>query len=910
MGLLQVLGLPPPRQTVAPAGVLRSRTQQGAPPARGIGPGALQSNEPRAGPTNQQRGPAGEDETSDQEADAEDGGVSTAPEPVGNEGRYRGNLQGIRAELDAALGATPPDKPSRDVQERLRRVVAPMEFAALSGDFEQANLYADELPGLLAEYKRAVAEHAKRAKADQDAQAAFEARYVEAEWEIASVIDYKTSDFEASSIQGEILHAKERMDLAVLEANFVLAKVHLDAIVASIGRFRDVLKKRQQAISEQWIKDAPKRAFEANLAGIKARLEALAKRDRGSKQPFADQLKRISASSAGLAKLLSGKTPDYAAANRVVDELKRLIAQYDLSVAARQKVQDDAAEAKAKSTYLGDLRSVDTTIRFLQDAGASGSAPFDKKAAAVLDSLLKARADYDKNEGRWNFRGKQLAIDKLKVLIEDYKAASSAFWERTYKNIRAQIDDKDLKWALDPAWGDGAMKQEQQKLEQLRSSMDKAAAARSYYAATEKASNLYHELWRLKTVIYTTPGAKGDVAVRPQLLGPPLDAPSTYTLLRLLRKDGAGAIDRPDGVKLNGSGEAVLDKWQRMVDLREQWTRDLASVKKGEARIAAALGDAKQAATAIAGGAGGPELRKVLEEYIKADDVLRKAAQDLNTGFHGYRQAAKGYTAALAEQAVQSATRNKAKAQDKRDAEAKAIEDAKNRIRSAASLAASVLDPKSWLSIPGALISIGATELGASLVSTAQLEQLQKELELATQRLTEIEDSLGVTRVEEAMAGLQKAASAQDGHRIEFENRLRDLELVGARIASTMKKTTALASGAKALELRSAIEGAKRSSLLFIDGAEALDEDMQKLASRYASFASSFEDAAARYRDAVRATADGNATTLYTASVYLKTLLSSARGAQGYFQGVGDKASSHGLYRMLPELRKAILKQK
>ena len=882
------------------------KQQAGAPPKVADLP-----QEVLAEPTIPERGLLGEDATADPAAGAEDGRVSTAPAPVGNEGLYRGNLQGIRSELDAALGATPPDKPSREVQERIRRVVAPMESAAQAGDFEQANLYADELPGLLAEYKRAIAAHAKRAKAHQDAQAAFEARYAQSEWEIASAIEYKTSDFEASSIQGEMLRAKELMDLAVLEANFVSANVHLDAIVVSLGRFRDVLKKRQQAITEQWVKDAPKRAFEANFGGIKARLGALAKLDRGSKQPFADQLKRISASSAGLQKLLAAKAPDYSAASRVVDELKRLIAQYDLSLAARQKVQDDAAEAKAKSTYQGDLRSVDTTIRFFQDAGASGSAPFDKKAGAVLDSLLKARADYGKNESRWNFRGKQLAIEKLKVLIEEYKAASAAFWERTYKDIRAQISDKDLKWALDPAWGDGAMKQEQQKLEQLHNAMDKAAAAKSYYAATEKASNVYHALWRLKTVIYTAPGAKGgDIAVRPQLLGPPLDAPSTYTLLRLLRKDGGGAIDRPDGVKLNGSGEAVLDKWQRMVDLREQWTRDLASLKKGEAGIASALGDAKQAATAIAGGAGGPELRKVLEEYIKADDAVRRVAQDVKTGFHGYTQAAKGYTAALAEQALQSASRNKAAAQDKRDAEAKAIEDGKNRIRSAASLAASVLNPKSWLSIPGALISIGATELGASLLSTAQLEQLQKELELATKRLTEIEDSLGVTRVEEALAGLQKAASGQDGHRIEFENKLRELELVGARIASTMKKSKALASGAKAVELRSAIEGAKRSSLLFMDGAEALDEDMQKLAPRYASFSSSFEDAATKYRDAVRATADGNATTLYEASVYLKTLLSSARGAQGYFQSVGDKASSNGLYRILPELRKAILNQR
>jgi hypothetical protein len=913
MGLLQALGLPERSSTGSPAGGSPTPRLQGPRFAEGLTP-FLSNERPLAGPTAPGPGSLGEDPRADERAAPLDGKVISAPAPVGDEGIYRSNLKGIRAELDSVLGATPPDKPSADVQSRLRNVVVLMEDAARDGDFDQANLYADELPGLLNEYKRAVDAHAKRAKADQDAQAAFEARHEQMEWEISGAMDYKAPDADASAIQDEIIRQKTLMDLAVLQANFSAANVQLDAIASSLARFRDALKRHQQAMSQKWIEDAPKRAFEANFSGIKSRLEALAKLAGGSKQPFADQLKRIAASRAALQKLLSAKSPDYAAASRLVNDLKRLIAQYDLSVAARQKVANDAAEAKAKSTYLVDLRAVDASIRFLQDSRASGSAPFDKPAGEIFDRLLKARADYDSNQGRWNFQARQLAIDKLKALVEQFKAASSAFWQRAYKDTRASISDKDLKWALDPAWGDGAMKQEQQKVQQLRKDMEKAAADKAYYAATEKASILYHELWRLKTVIYAVPGANGgETAVRPQLLGQPLDAPSTYTLLRLLRKDGNGSIDESVGAKLNGDGEALLEKWQRMVDLRDHWSRDMTSLKKGESKIAAALGSVKQAAQAIAGGAGGPELRKVIEEYSAADDSVKEAAADLKTGFDAYTEAVKGYTAALTEQKLESAKRTKNLAKDKRDAEAAAIEGRKNVIRSAASLAASILKPTSWLSIPGALVSIGAMELGAwfsSHLSAGRLAQLEKELELATQEVTLIQDELGVVLVEKALARLQGTVSEQNTRRMKFENKLTALELVGARIVSTMKKSSALASGASALELRGAVEGAKRSSKLFIDGAETLDADMQSLAPRYASFASSFEDTAVKYRDSARATAEGNATTLYEASIYLKSLVSNVRGTQDYLHGVNDKASSHGLYRALPELRKAIIRQK
>jgi hypothetical protein len=292
---------------------------------------------------------------------------------------------------------------------------------------------------------------------------------------------------------------------------------------------------------------------------------------------------------------------------------------------------------------------------------------------------------------------------------------------------------------------------------------------------------------------------------------------------------------------------------------------------------------------------------------------VKEAAADLQTGFDAYTEAAKGYTAALTEQKLESAKRTKSLAKDKRDAEAAAVEGRKNVIRSAASLAASILKPTSWLSIPGALVSIGAMELGAwfsSHLSAGKLAQLEKELELATQEVTLVQDELGVALVEKALARLQGAVSEQNTRRMKFENRLTALELVGARIVSTMKKSPALASGASALELRGAVEGAKRSSKLFIDGAQTLDADMQSLAPRYASFASSFEDAAVKYRDSARATAEGNVTTLYEASVYLKSLVSNVRSTEDYIHSVNDRASSHGLYRALPELRKAIVRQR
>jgi hypothetical protein len=198
-------------------------------------------------------------------------------------------------------------------------------------------------------------------------------------------------------------------------------------------------------------------------------------------------------------------------------------------------------------------------------------------------------------------------------------------------------------------------------------------------------------------------------------------------------------------------------------------------------------------------------------------------------------------------------------------------------------------------------------ELAASLVPEQKLNQLKNELDVAIQQLQQIEDELGIVKVEGALAGLKAATSSQDGKRLTFEKKLESLEMVSARIVATMKKSPPLSEGAKALELRGAFEGAKRSTMVYIEAAETLDVDLQQLAGRYSSFGSAFSDSATKYQDAVRATAGGNATTLYEVSVHLKSLIPSAKSAQDYATTAGDKASSVGFYKMLPELKKAIL---
>ena len=151
-------------------------------------------------------------------------GSARAPAPVSNEDLFRGNLQGIRvrtrrgARRYAAGQAVPrnagsPSQSSRD-----------MESAAPGRRFRAG----EPLRRRTARTSRRVQACDRRAReaceSGSDAQAAFEARYAQSEWEIASAIEYKTSDVEASSIQDELLREKERMDLAVLEANFVVCE--------------------------------------------------------------------------------------------------------------------------------------------------------------------------------------------------------------------------------------------------------------------------------------------------------------------------------------------------------------------------------------------------------------------------------------------------------------------------------------------------------------------------------------------------------------------------------------------------------------------------------------------------------------------------------------------------------------
>jgi hypothetical protein len=844
------------------------------------------------------------------EGHLDDGKVCMAPPAKGDETRYRNNLASIQADVDKVQKAQAPDNKSRDIQSRIRDVRSIMLLAELGGDFDQANVHVDELPGLLEDYKRAVADYNKRDKAARDAQDAFETRYHELEWEIQALIDFKAPNTEASAIQNEMVREKEQIDLAVLVADFAKANTHLNQLADAMKRFRASLQKHKQDVDAKWIKEAPKRKYEANLNGIKSRMDSLTKNPPAPKDPDAPLLKKIAELKKQLQKQVSVKEPDYAAANKVVDEIRGQISQYDLKQAAKQKLKDDAAEAKAKSTYATDLKDIDYVIEFHYQMNVGGGAPWDKQAIAILDTLTKARKQYDEYDRRWlytSYRSRQAAIDKMKALVADYKAANAAAWKERYELARSQISDKDLKWALDPAWGEGAMKKEQQKLTELFKGMEKDASSKAYYDAMVKASFLYRNLWRLKTIIFTTSGPNGAATpVRPQLLGPPFDAPTVYTLLRLLKRDGSGSIDNAEGVKLNKAGESVLDRWQGLIDRKTQWTKDIETLKKDAAKITAALQNIKQAAQAIAKGAGGPELRKTIEEYIKAEGEVVKAASHLPTGFNAYEKAAKGYMLAVTDQVRLSAERKKQAAQQKHDDEAKSLDDKKNRLRAAAGIAASILKPESWLSIPGALISIGAMELGASLFDESKLNLLKKELEIATQELQNIQDQQGVIAVEQAMAGLNEAMSAQNANRVAFQKNLEALELVGARILKEMKKTGSLSEAAKALELRGAFEGAKRSTMIYIDEAETLDGDLQQLAGRYSGFGTSFSDSAARYQEAVRVTAGGNSETLYDVSKYLKSLIPAAKTAQDYVTTAGDKANAAGFYRMLPELKKAL----
>jgi hypothetical protein len=265
---------------------------------------------------------------------------------------YENNLRGIEAKLQQILKENPPDAKSREIHEKVKNLDAQMRATASDGDYHLANQLSEELLDEMGKYERS-RDAAKKSVSQRDAaKATYEQKLARIEAELQKVIHETPPDADASQILDEISRAKEQMDSAVSQADFAQANVHLDKIISELAKYRQIKGTHKSKDDAK-----AKAAYEANLKSIKSDFDTLTFRSIDRNEPLAWKRQKLFDLKARLDDALAtsttndagnkqAKEPDYVAANKIVDELRKAIADYKADPYWKDNYEKYAAQIK------------------------------------------------------------------------------------------------------------------------------------------------------------------------------------------------------------------------------------------------------------------------------------------------------------------------------------------------------------------------------------------------------------------------------------------------------------------------------------------------------------------------------------------------------------------------------------
>jgi hypothetical protein len=151
--------------------------------------------------------------------------------PVAGESTFEENFKSIRADLSAVLADKPPDQASKAIQSKIEFVRDTMLEAASEQDFALATEYLDELPGLIADYRKAVEAFRIKNAADQAAaKSAYEKKLQPLAAGMRRVLTSHPAAPSAKKIQSDLARVYEAITVAANTGAYDAASKQLDAV--------------------------------------------------------------------------------------------------------------------------------------------------------------------------------------------------------------------------------------------------------------------------------------------------------------------------------------------------------------------------------------------------------------------------------------------------------------------------------------------------------------------------------------------------------------------------------------------------------------------------------------------------------------------------------------------------------
>jgi hypothetical protein len=825
---------------------------------------------------------------------------SASPDDPAKKSLYEANLSGIEARLQSILKEKPPDDATAAIHQKIKDINQQMRAYAADGDYNMANQFSDELLVELGNYEKArEANTRKTREVNQraDARGNLEKKYNDIEKLLNDVLNTPPIDSAAADFAAKIEKLKQEYNSARLSDDINSATKHLDNII------RELNAKLAEVSA----------AYSKNVADIAWELESGADSHYYPSHPLDGIRKQLIAARKNLSTISS-----YINANKLVGEFKRKQAEYkkqQAAVAKDEPKQKEAAE-RANAKFKAEL----TALKAALDKAVDHPYPpaGDDKSREIYDQLEKIRKDWDaalKNgfpfpSTKWGSAFPSSGVKEIKELFQQYQSTTEAFWKKSYETAAAQMK-ADLPAALDKKkWTDDAMKVEQSKIVALKKEMDAAVGKKDYYQASIKASALFKQLHRFKSLIYRPDMVRLD-GLKPRVLGKPVTGPAATTLLMLLNKTGDGPTDDPNGVNLNNDGLALLAEWEGFSKVERDWTKDFELIQKNTGKGAADLKQIQKVKDAIAAGTrggGGKDLREAIEKYSEAVDDIEIKLGQLKSKRKLFEVAASEQIGANLARDKKDKNREVNKKQGDVQAEEKRIQDLKSKAGYLVGLGASIvtkLNPARFAISVGVFVG---EQLFEAAMPTGDLEKLQKELNELKAELEKIEDAEVLNKIITAGLKYENAEMEIDIAIKELDGSVHRAELAQTTLVEAMEKSAATAGAGKVIEKRGdiskAAEDAQKLINQYLKDTEPFAGRIGQLGKRYQDYASAaMGHGRDPYMNWVYTTATANGDTLDEFKSYIESVQTRGRNALTYLAKTGGDSYFAGYDKMPRELQ-------
>ena len=264
-------------------------------------------------------------------------------------------------------------------------------------------------------------------------------------------------------------------------------------------------------------------------------------------------------------------------------------------------------------------------------------------------------------------------------------------------------------------------------------------------------------------------------------LGPPADGPDLEQLYELRGPDGRTTLDASNskaGAGLNDKGKSLAFSFGSTAETYAAWLDKFQTVMKQATLSEQQLKKMKAGKAAATQSMGRDDMRGKSTAYVADLDAVQKSVRDVGPLAIEATAAVKHVAAIFARRDQNAAEHKRDAAKEKLDDRKEEIKEEQERFKSALNVVTKLADVEEWIDIVPEVLSFANEQIFAQLPK-AELKQLKKEVEKATERVHEAQAAVIEADLDEAYERIS-AAKAR------LENARKDIEI---HVKSLMRST-------------------------------------------------------------------------------------------------------------------------